>query len=109
VAQALRETLAQLSIDVVPLQKDRLAFASAVTQSAFGVRTLLILGGLCLLLALALSFIMLPQSFKPLPRDGFQSQVLETSTSREGVEIIKSQGEFDGRAVVIVEWKEAAQ
>lgn len=52
---------------------------------------------------------MLPQSFKPLPREGFQSQVLETSTGREGVEIIKSKGEFDGRAVVIIEWKEAAQ
>jgi hypothetical protein len=94
---------------VVPLKKDRPAFAGAVTQSAFGVRTLLILGGSCLLLALALSFWMLPQSFRPLPRDGFQSQVLESSASREGVEIIKSQGEFDGRSVVVVEWKEAAR
>lgn len=79
-----------------------------MTQSAFGVRTLLILGGLCLLLALGLSFLMLPQSFQPLPRDGFQSRILEISASRSGVEVAKGEVKFDGKTLIIVEWQESA-
>lgn len=61
------------------------------------------------MLAAILSFVMLPQSFRPLPRESFQSHVLEANASRDGVELSKAEREFEGRSVQIIEWKDVSR
>jgi len=67
------------------------------------VRTLVTLGGICLLAAAALMAFVLPREFSALPEEAFRSKLLSVSPSRDGV-TIKARS-TDSTEAVIIEWR----